>query len=55
MIVLSPLAKGGGYSNSITYDHSSTLRTMEEIFGVQPFLGGAATATDLSDLFRTFP
>ena len=25
MIVLSPLAKGGGYSNTLSYDHSSTL------------------------------
>ena len=51
MIVLSPLAKGGGYVNSIPYSHSSTLRTMEEIFGVGPLLGDAANATDLSDLF----
>ncbi|HLI07561.1 MAG TPA: alkaline phosphatase family protein [Ktedonobacteraceae bacterium] len=55
MIVLSPDAKGHGYSNSIYYTHSSTLRTVEEIFGVTPLLGAAAHATDLSDLFRTFP
>jgi hypothetical protein len=55
MIVLSPLAKGGGYSNSIHYTHSSTLRTIEEIFNITPMLGDAANATDLSDLFRTFP
>jgi hypothetical protein len=55
MIVISPLAKGGGYNNAIHYTHSSTLRTMEEIFGVSPFVGDAANATDLSDLFRTFP
>ncbi len=54
MIVLSPDAKVG-YSNDIPYTHSSTLRTLEEIFGVQPFLGDAANATDLSDLFTTFP
>jgi phosphatidylinositol-3-phosphatase len=51
MIVLSPLAKGGGYANSIHYTHSSTLRTMQEIFNVSPFLADAAVATDLSDLF----
>ena len=51
MIVLSPLAKGGGYHNAIRYTHSSTLRTFQKIFGVSPFLGGAATAMDLSDLF----
>ena len=55
MIVLSPVAKGGGYSNRIQYTHSSTLRTVEEIFGVSPLLGGAASATDLSDLFVSFP
>jgi len=51
MIVLSPDAKGKGYSNTIHYSHSSTLRTMQEIFHVTPFLGDAASAVDLSDLF----
>ncbi len=55
MIVLSPLAKGGGYSNALHYTHSSMLRTLQEIFGVTPLLGDAANATDLSDLFATFP
>jgi len=55
MIVLSPKAKGGGYQNTIHYTHSSTLRTVEEIFGVTPMLGGAANATDLRDLFVSFP
>lgn len=55
MIVLSPLGKGNGYSNSISYTHSSTLRTVQEIMGVTPFLGDAANATDLSDLFQQFP
>src|SRR5206468_2906418 len=55
MIVLSPKAKGTGYANTVAYDHSSTLRTVEEIFGVTPMLGGAASATDLRDLFVTFP
>jgi phosphatidylinositol-3-phosphatase len=55
MIVLSRDAKGGGYSNTIRYTHSSTLRTLEEIFGVTPLLGDAANATDLRDLFKTFP
>lgn len=56
-IVISPLAKGDAYTNTIAYDHSSDLRSMQEIFGVSPaqgvaFLGGAASATDLSDLFK---
>lgn len=55
MLVLSPLAKGHGYSNNIHYTHSSTLRTLQEVFGVTPLLGDAANATDLSDLFRQFP
>ena len=54
MIVLSPLARGNGYANNIYYTHSSTLRTFQEIFGVGPFLGDAANATDLSDLFLQF-
>ena len=54
MIALSPLAKTG-YANTIAYTHSSTLRTMQEIFGVTPLLGDAANATDLSDLFSSGP
>ncbi len=52
MIVLSPLAKGGGYASTAFHDHSSTLRTMQTIFGVRPFLGDAAGANTLSDLFQ---
>ena len=52
MIVVSPHGKGGGYTNKISYNHSSTLRTMQDIFGVRPYLGDAARANDLSDLFR---
>jgi phosphatidylinositol-3-phosphatase len=49
--------KGIPFSDTIQYSHSSFLRTMQEIFQVDPehhfnFLGGAATATDLSDLFE---
>jgi phosphatidylinositol-3-phosphatase len=57
MIVLSPFGKtqAGGYSNNIHYDHSSMLRTIQEIFGVTPYLGGAADAGDLSDFFTRFP
>jgi phospholipase C len=51
MIVLSPFAKAG-YAGTVSYSHSSTLRTVQTIFGVQPFLGDAANANDLSDLFQ---
>jgi hypothetical protein len=47
MFLLSRFAKGGGkrtYSNSIDYDHSSTLKTLQEILGVEPLLGAAAPA-----------
>jgi phosphatidylinositol-3-phosphatase len=57
MFLLSPFAKGGGktaYSNSIHYDHSSTLKTLQEIFQVGPLLGAAADpeTNDLSNLFK---
>jgi phospholipase C len=55
MIVVSPAGKGGGYHGAHAYTHSSTLRTLQEIFGVRPFLGDAANAEDLSDLFARFP
>ena len=50
-IALSRYAKGGGYSNTIRYTHSSLLRTVQHIFKVTPLLGDAANATDLGDLF----
>ena len=57
MFLLSPFAKGGGkkpYQNFIHYDHSSTLKTLQEIFGVTPLLGAAGNpkTKDLSDFFR---
>jgi phosphatidylinositol-3-phosphatase len=55
LILLSLDAKGNGYSNTAHYTHSSTLRTIQEIFGVFPLLGDAANAPNLSDLFRKYP
>lgn len=55
MIVLSPFAKGNGYAGSVHYDHGALLRTVEEIFGVTPYLGNAASQSDLRDLFSVFP
>jgi len=45
------LGRSGGQRH---YDHSSTLKTLEEIFSVKPLLGAAADprTNDLSDLFR---
>lgn len=54
-IIISPLAhpnaKGVPYASTVNYTHSSDLRTWQEVFHVGPFLGDAAKATDLSDLF----
>jgi phosphatidylinositol-3-phosphatase len=55
MIVLSPYAKGNHYSNSTYYTHASTLRTLQEIFGVYPYIRYAGSANDLRDLFSVFP
>jgi len=54
MIAISPLAKAG-YTSNVAYTHSSTLRSIETIFGLSPMLGGAASANDLSDMFHSFP
>ncbi|HEV7968347.1 MAG TPA: alkaline phosphatase family protein [Candidatus Acidoferrales bacterium] len=60
-IIISSLAhqnvNGLPYSNAINYTHSSDLRTMQEIFhvkasGASPYLGDAANAADLADLFQ---
>jgi hypothetical protein len=64
-IIISPLAKGNAYASSVVLNHSSDIKTMDELFGL-PFLnnviplnetnnfGGynnVATVNDLSDLF----
>jgi len=56
LFALSPLAKAG-YSNQTPYDHSSTLKSLQEIFGVRPFLraAGGSCVPDLRDLFTSFP
>ena len=55
-IVISQRARknvnGVPYASPLNFTHSSDLRTMQEIFRTGgPFLGDAANATDLSDLF----
>ena len=56
-IVISSLAKGNAYDSTLTYTHSSDLKSMQELFGVSApgggFLGDANTpgTNDLSDLF----
>lgn len=51
-IVISAWAKGAGYRNTNRFDHATTLRTIQEIFGVRPFLGAADSVPSLSDLFK---
>ncbi len=53
MIALSPTAKPG-YASSVHFDHGSLLRTLETIYGV-PLLREAQSASDLGDLFSSFP
>jgi hypothetical protein len=47
-----PNVNGLPYASQVNYTHSSDLRTMQDIFRVGPFLGDAANANDLSDLFK---
>jgi hypothetical protein len=39
------------YASPLNYTHSSDLRTMQQVFGVGPFLDDAVNSNDLSDLF----
>jgi hypothetical protein len=48
-----PNVDGLPYASPVNFTHSSDLRTMQNIFGTGgPYLGDAANATDLSDLFK---
>jgi phospholipase C len=50
-ILLSPQAKGKGYSNNVYYNHGSLLRSIEMNNKV-PYLNDANQQQDLSDLFK---
>jgi phosphatidylinositol-3-phosphatase len=64
-IIISPLAKGNAYASAVPMNHSSDLKTMEEIFGLSlvnnPIpasetnsdgnFNNVATVNDLSDMF----
>lgn len=54
LIALSAKARPG-FAGVTTLTTSSTLRSLQEIFGVTPLLGDAAKATDLAELFTSFP
>jgi phospholipase C len=57
MIILSPFVKSAGFHQGGRFDHSSTLKTIQEIFGVTPLLraAGASGTNDLSSFFKAFP
>jgi hypothetical protein len=50
-IIISPLAKGNAYASTLPYSHSSTLKTMDEIFGLA-FQTNVIPARDI-DAFGT--
>lgn len=69
-IIISPLAKGNAYASSVEMNHSSDLKTMEEIFGLAYLsntipagetavtgsgYNNVATVNDLSDMFLAAP
>jgi len=47
-----PNVNGMPYASPLNFTHSSDLRTWQQIFRVGPLLSDAATAVDLSDLFK---
>ena len=66
-ILISPLAKGGAYVSTVEFNHSSDIKTMEELFQLGGYLNNTIPATegyggltsntviganDLSDLFK---
>jgi hypothetical protein len=59
LVVISRQAKGNAYDSTLTYTHSSDLKSMQELFGVSApgggFLGDANTpgTNDFSDLFNS--
>jgi phosphatidylinositol-3-phosphatase len=48
-----PNVNGLPYASPLDFTHSSDLRTLQNIFHVGPYLGDAANAIDLSDLFQS--
>lgn len=53
-IALSPRARAG-YASKAKHTTSSTLRSLQTIFGVSPLLGDAANANDVGEMFTSFP
>lgn len=47
-IVISPLAKGNAYQSTVALNHSSDIKTMQEVFGLSPLLDNPIPATALN-------
>ena len=47
-----PNVNGLPYASPVNYTHSSDLRTWQNVFHAGPYVGDAADAADLSDLFK---
>ena len=48
-IIISPLAKGNAYASSVPLNHSSDIKTMQEIFGLGPtYLNNAIPTSEYS-------
>jgi hypothetical protein len=47
-IVISPLAVGNAFASNVSMNHSSDIKTMQEIFGMGPFINNAIPANETS-------
>lgn len=50
-ILIGPMVKPGS-SSSVEYNHHDLLRTIEDMYGLHPYLGGSATARDITDIWQ---
>jgi phospholipase C len=53
-IAISPKARAG-FASKTNHTTSSTLRSLQIIFGVSPPLGDATGANDIGEMFQSFP
>lgn len=54
LLAISSLAKPG-HAGTVPYNHSSLLRTLQDILGVRPYIRAATDAVPVSDLFVQYP
>ena len=41
-----------GSTSPGTYSYYDLLRTIEDMYGLRPYLGGSATAKDITDIWK---